>query len=98
MVVASQTAFARLAMAAERTPGNIPVTAGPIIAGMIAGFDGLRFRHWQVEARADGVVVVTIDREGQAVNALSQAMLVELGELLERLAIDPPREIGRAHV
>src|SRR3546814_14391795 len=68
---------------ADRTPGNIPVPAGPIIAGMIAGFDGLRFRHWQVEARADGVVVVTIDREGQAVNALSQAMLVELGELLE---------------
>ncbi|MDQ2701829.1 MAG: 3-hydroxyacyl-CoA dehydrogenase NAD-binding domain-containing protein [Pseudomonadota bacterium] len=60
---------------------------------MIAGFDGLRFRHWQVEARADGVVVVTIDREGQSVNALSQAMLVELGELLERLAIDPPRGV-----
>ncbi|MEO5566072.1 MAG: 3-hydroxyacyl-CoA dehydrogenase NAD-binding domain-containing protein [Luteimonas sp.] len=60
---------------------------------MIAGFAGLRFRHWQVGARADGVVVVTIDREGQAVNALSQDMLVELGELLERLAIDPPRGV-----
>ncbi len=56
----------------------------------IAGFDGLRFRHWQLEGRADGVVVVTIDREGQAVNALSQDMLIELGELLERLAIAPP--------
>ena len=71
-------------MATDRTP---------IIAGLVPGFDGLRFRHWQVEARADGVVVVTIDREGQAVNALSQAMLVELGELLERLAIDPPRGV-----
>src|SRR5690606_20507465 len=74
----------RPAMATDRTP---------IIAGLVPGFDGLRFRHWQVEARADGVVVVTIDREGQAVNALSQAMLVELGELLERLAIDPPRGV-----
>jgi 3-hydroxyacyl-CoA dehydrogenase/enoyl-CoA hydratase/3-hydroxybutyryl-CoA epimerase len=60
---------------------------------MIAGFAGLRFRHWQVEARADGIVVVTIDRGGQAVNALSQDMLVELGDLLERLAIDPPRGV-----
>src|SRR5690606_487773 len=83
----------RPAMAADRTPGSTTTSAAPIIAGLVPGFDGLRFRHWQVEARADGVVVVTIDREGQAVNALSQAMLVELGELLERLAIDPPRGV-----
>ena len=38
-------------------------TAGPDTpARMIAGFDGLRFRHWQVEPRGDGMVVVTIDR------------------------------------
>ena len=59
----------------------------------LAGFDGLRLRHWRLEARADGVVVVAIDREGQAVNALSQEMLVELDALLERLAIDPPRGV-----
>ena len=58
-----------------------------------AGFDGLRFDHWQVEHRGDGVVVVTIDRAGQAVNALSQDMLIELGALVERLAIDPPRAV-----
>jgi 3-hydroxyacyl-CoA dehydrogenase/enoyl-CoA hydratase/3-hydroxybutyryl-CoA epimerase len=60
---------------------------------MIAGFDGLRFRHWQVESRGDGVVVVTIDRSGQSVNALSQDMLIELDTLLERLAIDPPTAV-----
>jgi 3-hydroxyacyl-CoA dehydrogenase/enoyl-CoA hydratase/3-hydroxybutyryl-CoA epimerase len=59
----------------------------------LAGLDGLRFHHWQVERRADGVVVVSIDREGQSVNALSQDMLVELDGLLERLAIDPPRGV-----
>jgi 3-hydroxyacyl-CoA dehydrogenase/enoyl-CoA hydratase/3-hydroxybutyryl-CoA epimerase len=59
----------------------------------LAGFDGLRFRHWLLEARADGVIVVAIDRAGQAVNALSQEMLVELDVLLERLAIDPPRGV-----
>jgi 3-hydroxyacyl-CoA dehydrogenase/enoyl-CoA hydratase/3-hydroxybutyryl-CoA epimerase len=60
---------------------------------MTAGFDGLRFQHWQVERRADGIVLVTIDRAGQPVNALSQDMLIELGALVERLAIDPPRGV-----
>ncbi|HEY9400881.1 MAG TPA: 3-hydroxyacyl-CoA dehydrogenase NAD-binding domain-containing protein [Luteimonas sp.] len=58
-----------------------------------AGLDGLRFAHWQVESRDDGIVVVTIDRAGQPVNALSQDMLIELGALIERLAIDPPRGV-----
>ena len=58
-----------------------------------AGFDGLRFEHWQVEQRADDVVIVTIDRAGQAVNALSQDMLIELGTLVERIAIDPPKAV-----
>jgi 3-hydroxyacyl-CoA dehydrogenase/enoyl-CoA hydratase/3-hydroxybutyryl-CoA epimerase len=58
-----------------------------------AGFDGLRFDHWQVESRPDDVVLVTIDRAGQAVNALSQDMLIELGALVERLAIDPPKAV-----
>jgi 3-hydroxyacyl-CoA dehydrogenase/enoyl-CoA hydratase/3-hydroxybutyryl-CoA epimerase len=60
---------------------------------MIAGLDGLRFQHWQVESRSDGVVVVTIDRSGQPVNALSQDMLIEFGQLLERLQIDPPKAV-----
>jgi 3-hydroxyacyl-CoA dehydrogenase / enoyl-CoA hydratase / 3-hydroxybutyryl-CoA epimerase len=60
---------------------------------MLAGLDGLRFQHWQVESRDDGVVIVTIDRSGQPVNALSQDMLIEFGELLERLQIDPPKAV-----
>src|SRR3546814_884783 len=67
----------------------VPVASNP----MIAGFDGLRFRHWQAESRGDVVVVVTIDRDGQAVNALSQDLLIELDTLLERLAIDPPKAV-----
>src|SRR6476619_159634 len=57
---------------------------------MAAGFDGLRFEHWQVETSDDGIVLVTIDRAGAAVNALPQDMLIELEALVERLAIDPP--------
>ncbi|HMB43627.1 MAG TPA: 3-hydroxyacyl-CoA dehydrogenase, partial [Luteimonas sp.] len=57
---------------------------------MAAGFDGLRFEHWHVETGGDGIVLVTIDRAGAPVNALSQDMLIELDALVERLAIDPP--------
>jgi 3-hydroxyacyl-CoA dehydrogenase/enoyl-CoA hydratase/3-hydroxybutyryl-CoA epimerase len=67
------------------------MTAGLMTAGMTAGFDGLRFQHWKIESRPDGIVLVTIDRAGQSVNALSQDMLIELGTLIERLAIDPPK-------
>ncbi len=58
---------------------------------MIAGLDGLRFSHWQAEQRDDGIVVLTIDRAGESVNTFSQAVILELDALLERLSIDPPK-------
>ncbi|MCY7314016.1 MAG: enoyl-CoA hydratase/isomerase family protein [Pseudoxanthomonas sp.] len=60
---------------------------------MAASFDGLRFSHWHTESRADGVVVLGLDRQGAPVNALSQEVLIELGALLERLAVDPPKGV-----
>ena len=60
---------------------------------MAASFDGLRFSHWQTESRADGIVVLSLDRQGAPVNALSQDVLIELGDLIERLAIDPPKGV-----
>jgi len=56
-------------------------------------FDGLRFRHWQPERRADGVVVLTLDRAGENVNALSREVLDELDQLLERIAIEKPKAV-----
>lgn len=58
---------------------------------MAANFDGLRFSHWQTEPRSDGIVVLSFDRQGASVNAFSQDALIELSDLLERLAIDPPK-------
>ena len=58
---------------------------------MIAGLDGLRFSHWQVELRPDGVLVLSFDRAGESVNTFAQDVLLELDGLLERLALDPPR-------
>jgi 3-hydroxyacyl-CoA dehydrogenase/enoyl-CoA hydratase/3-hydroxybutyryl-CoA epimerase len=60
---------------------------------MLSGFDGLRFNHWQAEFRDDKVVVLTIDRQDSSVNAMSQDVLLELGDLVERLAIDPPKGV-----
>ncbi len=53
-------------------------------------FDGLRFRHWDPEVRADGIVVLKLDRDGEAVNSLAQAVLDELDRLIERIAIEKP--------
>ncbi|TWT20071.1 3-hydroxyacyl-CoA dehydrogenase [Luteimonas marina] len=58
---------------------------------MIAGLDGLRFSHWQVEQRPDGVLVLSFDRAGESVNTFAQDVLLELEALLERLALDPPK-------
>jgi len=53
-------------------------------------FDGLRFQHWHSQIRPDGVVVLTLDRADNSVNALSQAVLDELGQAVERIAIAKP--------
>ncbi|HEY0662738.1 MAG TPA: 3-hydroxyacyl-CoA dehydrogenase NAD-binding domain-containing protein [Lysobacter sp.] len=58
---------------------------------MIAGLDGLRFEHWQLEQRPDGILVLSFDRAGHSVNTFSQDVLIELDGLLERLALDPPK-------
>ncbi len=60
---------------------------------MSANFDGLRFSHWQTELRDDGILVLDFDRQGASVNAFSQDVLIELGDLLERLALDPPKGV-----
>src|SRR5690606_24797508 len=58
---------------------------------MIAGLDGLRFSHWQVELRPDGVLVLSFDRADESVNTFAQDVLLELEGLLERVALEPPK-------
>ncbi len=60
---------------------------------MLPGFDGLRFSHWQARQRDDGIVVLALDRQDAPVNALSQDVLIELADIVERLAIDPPKGV-----
>ncbi len=56
-------------------------------------FDGLRLRHWKIELRPDGVLVLSFDREGESVNTFGQGVLIELNSLLERIALEPPKAL-----
>ena len=56
-------------------------------------FDGLRLAHWQADRRPDGILVLTLDRADQGVNALSRAVLDELEAMLERIALELPKGI-----
>ncbi|NUS61358.1 MAG: 3-hydroxyacyl-CoA dehydrogenase [Lysobacter sp.] len=58
---------------------------------MLAGLDGLRFHHWRAESAADGIVVLSFDRNQQPVNTFAQDVLLELDAIVERLALDPPK-------
>jgi len=60
---------------------------------LLSGLDGLRFSHWQVQCGGEGVVVLNLDRSQSTLNTLSQAVLLELEALIERLAMDPPRGV-----
>ena len=53
-------------------------------------FEGLRFNHWKTSEGDDGVVTLTLDRANSSVNAISRAVLDELEQIVERLAIDKP--------
>jgi 3-hydroxyacyl-CoA dehydrogenase/enoyl-CoA hydratase/3-hydroxybutyryl-CoA epimerase len=56
-------------------------------------FEGLRFQHWQSARADDGILVLTLDRAGSSVNALSRAVLDELSEIIERVSFEPPEGI-----
>jgi len=53
-------------------------------------FEGLRFNHWKTSLGDDGIVTLSLDRDGSNVNAISRAVLNELEQIVERLAIEKP--------
>ena len=56
-------------------------------------FDGLRLVHWKFDRRSDGFLVLTLDRADENVNALSRAVIDELGAMVERIALEPPKGV-----
>jgi 3-hydroxyacyl-CoA dehydrogenase/enoyl-CoA hydratase/3-hydroxybutyryl-CoA epimerase len=53
-------------------------------------FEGLRFNHWKASEDDGGIVTLALDRADSSVNAISGAVLDELGQIVERLAIENP--------
>jgi 3-hydroxyacyl-CoA dehydrogenase/enoyl-CoA hydratase/3-hydroxybutyryl-CoA epimerase len=53
-------------------------------------FEGLRFNHWKTSLDDSGIVTLTLDRAQSSVNAISREVLDELGQIVERLAIEKP--------
>lgn len=53
-------------------------------------FEGLRFKHWTTRVEEDDTVVLTLDRAQSSINAISRAVLDELEQIIERLAIGKP--------
>ncbi len=62
-------------------------------ASSLSGFDGLTLRHWRLQSRPDGALILGFDRDGRSVNSLSQDVLIELDAVLERIALDPPKAL-----
>ncbi len=53
-------------------------------------FEGLRFNHWKTSESDDGIVMLALDRADSSVNAISRAVMDELEQIVERLAIEKP--------
>ncbi|PTI80086.1 3-hydroxyacyl-CoA dehydrogenase, partial [Staphylococcus warneri] len=53
-------------------------------------FEGLRFNPWKTNLDDSGIVTLTLDRANSSGNAISREVLDELGQIVERLAIERP--------
>ena len=47
-------------------------------------------RHWQTDTDIDGVLWLTLDREGEKTNSLSQEVLEELDQIITEVEKSPP--------
>ncbi len=50
----------------------------------------LNLHHWRLTRDAQGIAVATLDRAGEATNALSAALMAELAQILDSLDRAPP--------
>ncbi len=48
-------------------------------------------KHWQLEREDTGLVLATLDRQGESANALSADVMAEFGEVLDQFEQSPPR-------
>ena len=51
------------------------------------------WKHWKVARDEDGVAWVVIDKQGASANTLSEEVLVELADVIEKLERDLPKGV-----
>ncbi len=56
-------------------------------------FEGLRFQHWRTRLDSARILTLTLDRAEASANSLSGDVLEELGRILERIGIEPPKGV-----
>ena len=49
------------------------------------------YQHWQLETDAEGIVWATLDKAGESANALSAAVMGELGQFLDQIEHSTPK-------
>ncbi len=53
-------------------------------------FEETSFKHWQLTTDIDGVLWLSLDRQGESANSLSMEVLSELGTIVDSLETDAP--------
>src|SRR5262245_31264887 len=67
-------------------PRNLEL--GPVVPGSESPW-----KHWKVARDDNGVAWVVIDKQGASANTLSEDVLVELADVIEKLERDLPKGI-----
>lgn len=52
--------------------------------------DEISFKHWHTSKDIDGVLWLSLDRQGESANSLSTEVLSELGVIVDQLEAEPP--------
>ena len=55
--------------------------------------EGLSLSHWKAEIQENDVLHLVMDSKGESSNSFSSASMNELGSVVERLRIDPPKGV-----
>ena len=56
-------------------------------------FEGLSLQHWRWNRTSDDIIHLIFDKAGASANTFSRAVMAELEQIVERLAMEPPKGI-----
>src|SRR5690606_33801080 len=66
---------------------------GPFGRGALTDIDLSPWQHWRLRTDEQGIAWLVFDRADASSNSLSQAVLEELGQILDQLLLNKPRAL-----